>query len=141
MLVAMLGDDTPIEPIKCWEEGRWTPALDSFKHPSPGEQAAIALASMGTPALEPLTNALHDANPSVRRNAAWAIGELTNMQEKERATAVAPLVRLLDDPDEWVRMAAAQALGEIRDERAGEGLIALLSDDKWRPRKVAAWAL
>ena len=141
MLMAMLGDDTPIEPVKCWEEGRWSPALDSFKHPSPGEQAAIALASMGTPALEPLTNALNDTNPSVRRNAAWAIGELTNMRDKQRANAVPPLVRLLDDSDEWVRMAAAQALGEIRDERAVEGLITLLSDDKWQPRKVAAWAL
>lgn len=141
MLVAMLGDDTPTQPIKCWDEGRWNPALDSFKQPSPGEQAAIALASMGTAALEPLTKALGDSNASVRRNAAWAIGELTNMREGERATAVPSLVVLLDDSDEWVRMAGARALGEIRDERATEGLIAHLSDREWRVRNQAAWAL
>lgn len=141
MLVAMLGDDTPTQPLKCWEDGRWNPALESFKQPSPGEQAAIALASMGLPALEPLTNALNDSNPSVRRNAAWGIGELTNMREDDRVNAVPPLVVLLDDSDEWVRMAAARALGEIRDERAAQGLIAQLSDRHWQVRKLAAWAL
>ena len=141
MLVAMLGDDTPTQPIKCWEEGRWNPALDSFKQPSPGEQAAIALASMGSAALEPLTSALNESNASVRRNAAWAIGELTNMRGGERANAVPPLVVLLDDSDEWVRMAAGRALGEIRDVRATEGLIAQLSDRQWQVRKTAAWAL
>ncbi|MEK6321108.1 MAG: M56 family metallopeptidase [Acidobacteriota bacterium] len=141
MLVAMLGDDTPIQPFRCWEDGQWTPALESFKQPSPGEQAAIALASMGKASLEPLTNALNDSNSSVRRNAAWAIGELTNMREGERANAVPPLVALLHDSDEWVRMTAARALGEIRDERATDGLIAQLSDRQWQVRKLAAWAL
>ena len=141
MLVAMLGDDTSIQPLKCWDEGRWSPALDTFKQHSPGEQAAIALASMGSPAIEPLTNALNDSNSSVRRNAAWAIGELTNMQENERANAVPTLIALLGDSDEWVRMAAAQALGEIRDDRAIDGLIELLGDSQWQPRKTAAWAL
>lgn len=141
MLVAMLGDDTPTQLLRCWENGRWNPALESFKQPSPGEQAAIALASMGRAALEPLTNALNDSNPSVRRNAAWGIGELTNMEEDDRANAVPPLVVLLDDSDEWVRMAAARALGEIRDERATEGLIAQLSDRQWQVRKLAVWAL
>jgi HEAT repeat protein/beta-lactamase regulating signal transducer with metallopeptidase domain len=141
MLVAMLGDDAPIQPIKCWDEGRWNPAIDSLKQPSPGEQAAIALASMGTAAFEPLTNALNESNSSARRNAAWAIGELTNMREGQRANAVPRLVVLLDDSDEWVRMAAARSLGEIRDERATEGLIAHLSDREWRVRNMAAWAL
>ena len=141
LLVAMLRDDTPTQPIKCWDEGRWNPALDSFKHPSPGEQAAIALASMGSPAFDPLTNALSDSNPSVRRNAAWAIGELTNMRGKERSNAVPGLIALLDDADEWVRRAGARALGEIRDERATDGLIAHLSDREWQVRNTAAWAL
>ena len=140
-LVAMLGDDAPIEPVKCWDEGRWSPALGSFKHPSPGEQAAIALASMSAPAFEPLTNALNDSNPSVRRNAAWAIGELTNMRGRDRSAAVPRLIVLLDDSDEWVRRAAARSLGEIRDERATDGLIAHLSDREWRVRETTAWAL
>lgn len=141
MLVAILGDDTPTQPLRCWEGGRWSPALESFKLASPGEQAAIALASMGIRALEPLTNALSDPSASVRRNAAWGIGELTNMREDDRANSVPPLIVLLDDADEWVRMAAARALGEIRDERATEGLIAQLADRQWQVRKLAAWAL
>ena len=140
-LVSMLGDDAPVQAFRCWGEGRWSPALDSFKQPSPGEQAAIALASMGTPSVEPLTRALDATNAAARRNAAWAIGELTNMRGSERDGAVEPLINLLSDSDEWVRMATARALGEIRDERAAERLTALLSDDYWRVRELAAWAL
>ena len=141
ILVSMLGDDSKTEPLKCWNSGRWSPALDTFKQPSPGEEAAIALASMGKPAFGPLTNELANANTSVRRNAAWAIGELTNMSTEKRAGAVPQLISLLNDSDEWVRMAAARALGELRDERAGETLIATLSDSQWRVRELAAWAL
>lgn len=140
-LVSMLGDDSKIEPLKCWDSGRWNPALETFKQPSPGEEAAIALASMGKPAFEPLTNELANANASVRRNAAWAIGELTNMSTEKRTGAVPQLVSLLSDSDEWVRMAAARALGELRDERAGDRLISALSDSQWRVRELAAWAL
>lgn len=140
-LISMLGDDAPIQPLKCWDNGRWNPALETFKQPSPGEEAAIALASMGTPALEPLTNALDDSNASVRRNAAWAIGELTNMRGGERANAVPRLISLLNDSDEWVRMASVRALGEIRDERAVEKLINALSDAAWKVRELGAWAL
>jgi HEAT repeat protein len=140
-LIAMLGDDTPIKLINCWENGRWSPAIKSLKQPSPGEQAAIALASMGLPSLKPLIDALSDSNSSVRRNAAWAIGELTNMAEGDRDDAVLPLVSLLRDSSDWVRVAAARALGEIRDERASDDLIALLSDGQSRVRETAAWAL
>ena len=141
MLITMLGDETKIEPLKCWESGRWNPAIDVFKQASPGEEAAIALASMGKPAFEPLTNQLDNASACVRRNAAWAIGELTNFSTSKRSSAVPRLVSLLSDSDEWVRMAAARALGELRDERAVETLIATLSDSQWRVRELAAWAL
>ena len=140
-LIALLGDDTRTQLIKCWDSGRWSPALQTFKHPSPGEQAAIALASFGRDAFEPLTNQLDSSNATVRRNAAWAIGELTNMLPGERASAVPRLITLLSDSDEWVRMAAAQALGELNDRRALEGLVGRLADDKWRVRQVVVWAL
>lgn len=140
-LVSLLGDDRKTELIMCWTDGRWSPALSSFKHPSPGEQAAIALASMGTPAFEPLTNALQSSDAVVRRNAAWAIGELTNMATSERTDAVAPLISLLSDSDQWVRMASSRALGELRDERSGERLVAALDDSAAGVRQISAWAL
>ncbi|MFN2481253.1 MAG: M56 family metallopeptidase, partial [Pyrinomonadaceae bacterium] len=140
-LVSMLADEASVRLIHCWEGGGWSPALDTFKQPTPGEQAAIALASFGKQSLEPLKNSLGDARPAVRRNAAWAIGELTNMREGERAEAVPQLIPLLSDSDEWVRMAAARSLGEIGDRRAADKLIAALADGAWRARRVAAWAL
>ena len=140
-LVALLADEAGTELIRCWRRGDWSPALETFKRPTPGEQAAIALASFGKPAFGPLKNALADARPSVRRNAAWAIGELTDMRDGERDSAAPRLVSLLSDPDEWVRAAAARALGEIRDERAADGLVVALSDGEWRVREMAAWAL
>jgi beta-lactamase regulating signal transducer with metallopeptidase domain/HEAT repeat protein len=140
-LIALLGDDSKTELIRCWDTARWSPALQTFKHPSPGEQAALALASFGRPAFVPLSEQLTSANATARRNAAWAIGELTNMVPGERAGAVPQLITLLGDSDAWVRMAAARALGELRDDRALTRLVATLSDDNWRVRELAVWAL
>jgi bla regulator protein blaR1 len=141
LLIAMLGDDSRSQLVKCWDTSRWSPALQTFKHPSPGEQAALALASFGRPAFAPLTNQLDSSNATVRRNAAWAIGELTNMAPGERANAVPQLITLLGDSDEWVRMAAARALGELRDPRSLSKLVSTLSDDDWRVRELTTWAL
>jgi HEAT repeat protein/beta-lactamase regulating signal transducer with metallopeptidase domain len=139
-LIALLGDDSKTPFARCWGSN-WGPALQTFKHPSPGEQAALILASFGRPAFAPLTNQLDSSNATVRRNAAWAIGELTNMLPGQRANAVPQLITLLGDQDEWVRMAAARALGELRDLRSLSTLIATLSDDNWRVRELAVWAL
>jgi HEAT repeat protein/beta-lactamase regulating signal transducer with metallopeptidase domain len=141
LLIAMLGDDSKIQLVRCWDTSRWSPALQTFKHPSPGEQAALALASFGRPAFAPLTNQLDSSNATVRRNAAWAIGELTDMLPGQRANAVPQLITLLGDSDEWVRMAAARALGELHDDRSLSKLVATLSDDNWRVRELAVWAL
>lgn len=140
-LVAMLSDDRQIQPIACYTTGRWTPALDTFKRPSPGEQAALALAAMGRAAFGPLMNQLDNPSAATRRNAAWATGELTNMLPGERAAAVPQLINLLSDADPWVRMAAARAAGEVRDRLASPMLTATLGDADWRVRRLAAWAL
>lgn len=140
-LIAMLGDDSKTQLIACWTSGRWSPALQTFKHPSPGEQAAIALASMGRRAFGPLSRQLDSSNATVRRNSAWAVGELTNMPPGERDSAVPQLINLLGDSDEWVRMASARALGELRDDRALTRLVSTLADDDWRVRQVVVWAL
>lgn len=141
LLIAMLGDDRKSQPIRCWEGTRWSPALAVFKQSSPGEQAALALASLGPVAFRPLANQLDNSNPSVRRNAAWAIGELTNMAPSMRWDAVPQLITLLSDSDAWVRMAAARSLGELHDHRAVAQLVATLSDDNWRVRELVVWAL
>lgn len=140
-LVALLADDTKTKLLRCWSSGRWSPALETFKHPSPGEQAAIALASMGRPAFLSLANQLDSANPTVRRNAAWAIGELTNMRPGERDGAAPRLISLLTDSDAWVRTAAARSLGELRTRSAVPALIANLADADPRVRELAVWAL
>jgi HEAT repeat protein/beta-lactamase regulating signal transducer with metallopeptidase domain len=140
-LIELLGDESKTQPMKCWDTSRWSPALQTFKHASTGEQAALALASFGRPAYQPLTNQLFSEDATVRRNAAWAIGELTNMLPGQRSSAVPQLMTLLADSDEWVRMAAARALGELRDSRALDRLVATLADNNWRVRELAVWAL
>jgi beta-lactamase regulating signal transducer with metallopeptidase domain/HEAT repeat protein len=140
-LINLLGDDTPIQTIKCWDSGDWSPARHTFKQASPGEQAAIALASLSQPAVEPLTAALNNESPSVRRNAAWAIGEIRGSQGTNRTAAVEPLIATLSDLDSWVRVAAAFSLGEIRPSEATESLIAALGDAEWNVRWMVAWAL
>ncbi|HKQ73274.1 MAG TPA: M56 family metallopeptidase [Blastocatellia bacterium] len=140
-LINMLGDDTPIQPIKCWDSGNWSPAIHTFKQASPGEQAAIALASLSQPAIEPLIAALSNGNHSMRRNAAWAIGEIRGGGGRDRSAAVEPLIVALSDGDAWVRRAAAFSLGELRPRQATESLIAALGDAELSVREMSAWAL
>ncbi len=140
-LISLLGDDTPIQPIKCWDIGDWSPARHTFKQESPGEQAAIALASLSQPAVEPLIAALNNGNPNVRRNAAWAIGEIRGGLRTNRTDAVDPLIKTLSDEDSWVRMAAAFSLGEMRPSQATESLIATLGDADWMVRRMVARSL
>lgn len=141
LLIAMLGDDRKSQLIRCWEGTRWSPALEVFKQSSPGEQAALALASLGPAAFRPLANQLDSSNATVRRNSAWAIGELTNILPGDRSDAVPQLITLLSDSDDWVRMAAARALGELHDRRSLTQLVATLSDNNWRVRELVVWAL
>jgi HEAT repeat protein len=140
-LISLLGDDTPIHPIKCWDGGDWSPARHTFKQASPGEQAAIALAALSQPAVDPLIAALNNGDPGVRRNAAWAIGEIRGGLGTNRTAAVDPLIATLNDADSWVRVAAAFSLGEMRPSQATESLIAALGDAEWNVRLMAAWAL
>ncbi len=141
-LIQVLGDDEIIPaPLGCWDSGSWSPALRSFHHPSPGEEAAMALAAMGASAIDPLIGALRDTNPSVRRNAAWAIGEIRGGHSVDRSGALDPMVLALSDSDGSVRRAAAFSLGEIREARTATNLISALSDEDTGAREMAAWAL
>jgi beta-lactamase regulating signal transducer with metallopeptidase domain len=142
LLVHALGDDAAIPvPVGCWDSGSWSPALRVLHHSSPAEEAAMALAAMGSPSLDSLVSALRHANPTVRRNAAWAIGEMRGGDGVERSAALDPLILALTDSDASVRRAAALALGELKDPRAAAPLIGGLSDDNAGAREMAAWAL
>ena len=139
-LVAILGDDRPVPARQCYG-GLWSPARSTFDHPSPGEQAAIALAAISRPSLPYLVRALDDSSAVARRNAAWAIGELRGGHLINRSDAVAPLIRLTGDRDAGVRRAAAFSLSELKSRDGVDPLIALLSDDDARVRAEAAYAL
>ncbi len=139
-LLAMLGDETPVPAQRCYD-GLWTPALQSFDHPSPGEQAALALASISRPAIDSLVAALDDRAPAVRRNAAWAIGEARGGFMVNRSAALMPLIRLLSDGDATVRRAAAWGLSELKSYDAVEPLIGTLNDSDPAVRGTAAFAL
>jgi hypothetical protein len=77
----------------------------------------------------------------VRRNAAWAIGEVRGGLGTNRTAAVEPLIATLSDVDSWVRVAAAFSLGEMRPGEATESLIAALGDAEWNVRWMVARAL
>lgn len=74
-----------------------------------GKYAAIALAAIGTAALDPVVESLASKNPFVRGNAARALGLIKN--EK----AVKPLLGMLKDPEPRVRVMAIEALAFSKD--------------------------
>lgn len=140
-LIELLGDDASVNSLESLSVGRWRPKFDRFKNPSPGEEAALALASIGEQSLEPLAAVLKDADSNRRRNAAWAIGELRGGPAVDRTNAVEALIALLLDAEAGGRKAAAFALSEARDERAVEPLISALADTDAGVREMTAFAL
>ena len=72
-LVKLLADGSPVEATVCGR--RWWRG-NSDDMTSPGEQAASALAAIGSRAFQPLMGALRQDAWIARRNAAWALGAL-----------------------------------------------------------------
>jgi beta-lactamase regulating signal transducer with metallopeptidase domain len=128
MLLDALGDDAPIGAVPRWNYDRdgWAPARSTLVHPSPGEVAAIGLASLSELAAAPLAERLRDRDPVVRRNAAWALGELRHPRGIGRRQEAA-LIDALQDGDAIVRTAAAWALGDINVSSAGGPLEKMLA--------------
>jgi HEAT repeat protein/beta-lactamase regulating signal transducer with metallopeptidase domain len=100
-------------------------------------QALGGMESSDTAAINALSQALtRDADPGVRKTAAWALGEI------EDSRAVTALVTALrNDKDVEVRKTAAWALGQIESPLAIDGLGAALKDSSPEVRKTAVWAL
>jgi HEAT repeat protein len=86
--------------------------------------------------VDQLIERLRDDDPTVRRRAAWALGE------REDHRGVSPLIERLQDASVDVRLMAAWALGEIKDHDAIRPLMdALDGDDNVLVREMSALAL
>jgi HEAT repeat protein len=124
------------------------------------ESLINALAELGKPAIQPLTERLKDTNVHVQEDAADVLNRLhflpSNPEGKAAffillqswdklielgAPAVAPLLGCLKDEDSSRRQGAALALGELGDKRAVDPLIACLQDDSVDVKKNAAKSL
>jgi HEAT repeat protein len=131
-LVALLSDGAPVEQSAC---GRRWPRWNPDNRTSPGEQAASALVSIGSRAVQPLLRTLKSPFWIARRHAAWALGALDDPR------AGAPLIEVLSDQEPAVREQAAWALGAIDDRRALNALLPALKDPDPGVRRQAAWAI
>ncbi|HOI13911.1 MAG TPA: HEAT repeat domain-containing protein [Methanoculleus sp.] len=97
--------------------------------------AAAILGEIGDPsAVEPLVQALKDANDDLRCQASGAIA-------KFESGAVRPLAAMLANPDPEVRVVAAGVLGDTGDPAAVDPLIGALHDKSDDVRGAAAGAL
>ena len=128
-LAALLSDASPVDQQICGQ--RWRRDDTS----SPGEFAAAALASIGSPAYTVLERTLQHDIWIARRNAAWGLGVLDDSR------AVPALIATLTDREAPVRKQAAWALGVIGNPRAVEPLLGALKDRDPEVRRQAAWAI
>ncbi|MHB0939456.1 MAG: HEAT repeat domain-containing protein [Armatimonadota bacterium] len=85
-------------------------------------KAIEALATFGPAAVPPLLEALQDKNPSIRRAAARALGNIGD------SSAVEALLQLAKERDRQVRESAISALAAIQDERTAPVMLAALRD-------------
>lgn len=111
-------------------------ALINDKSSGTRADAAEVLGEIGDArAVEPLIDALRDADYTVQWAAAEALGKIGDKK------AVEPLITTLKAGDEYLRERAAEALGDIGDKKAVEPLINALKDEDESVRSSAAEAL
>ena len=131
-LLKLMADGSPVESSVCPQRW-WRGGPQDLT--SPGEQAAAALAAIGSRAFDPGMTALRQPAWNARRNAAWLLGALDDRR------AVSALVDAMKDVEAPVREQAAWALGALDDSRAVPALMTALKDADARVRRQAAWAL
>lgn len=103
-LLRLLDDASPVDATACGNRS-WGMGPDNLT--TPGGEAAVTLASLGSRAVDPLMDALQSSSWLVRRNATWALGRLRDTRARDA------LLRMLQDPDARVRRHAAWALGSL----------------------------
>ncbi len=96
--------------------------------------SAVTLAMIGEQAVEPFIQALKEKDRYVRREAAFALGEIGDVR------AVEPLIQSLEDEDLEVRFEATDALEKIR-EPAVDLLLRALKVGNKDVRRLVAWIL
>lgn len=103
------------------------------------DEVEEALALIGVSSISPLINALTNANPFLRQNAADTLKRIG----AEAVSAVPTLLRCLHDSNANVRESAASALGGIRSmpEQVVPALITALQDSERDVRFEAVYAL
>ncbi len=97
--------------------------------------AADTIKKIGRPAVRPLIDTLHDANPELR---SWAARLLRDVPDER---AVEPLIGVLSDGEARVSSNAIATLGELRDARAVDPLLRCLTNADPAIRCDAAAAL
>lgn len=108
LLVGCTGGEIPVDTAKL-ESPVNANALSIVRQDTQQAAASDALGRIGAPAVQPLSEALSDADPSVRIEACRALAYMGSKAKD----AVAPLTRTLSDPEDAVREEAAHALGQI----------------------------
>jgi len=111
--------------------------------PAFSPEAGLALSFMGSPAVQPLRDALHSDEPVVRREALRALGKLRERASIDPQIVVPLLLAAAKDADASVRQVAVTYLGIVRDRPQEEvaGLIGALDDTEPPVRQAAALAL
>ena len=95
--------------------------------------AAAALAHIGSPAVEALTELL--AEPETRLLAVRSLAQI------RRSETIAPLLNVVQDPQSTIRAAAIEALGSFHDSRIPPVLMDALKDPAAQVRKEAVIGL
>ncbi|HMA05878.1 MAG TPA: HEAT repeat domain-containing protein [Methanomicrobiales archaeon] len=98
-------------------------------------EAALALATIGEPAIDTLVRALGDGDWVTRYRAAEALGSIRD------GRSVSALLRALGDERDHVRYMAAKGLGRLGDRQAMGRLSAALADENEFVRRAAREAL
>lgn len=89
-----------------------------------GGAAGSGLVAMGAPAVDPLIGMLNENDPGTRELAADWLGAIRDPRADQS------LITAADDKDEHVQQAAARALGQIADPQAVGFLLSALHDHK-----------
>jgi HEAT repeat protein len=114
-----------------------------LQDPAYTAEAALALSFMGSPAVEPLREAVHAQEPAVRREALRSLGKLRERASIDPQVVLPLLLDALGDADASVRTVAVTYLGIVRDDpqHAVPGLIRALGDEDAEVRGAACVAL